>query len=240
MRIIPTLALAAALALPALPALPQATEQSTYSLTIRGISAGTLRLSGRVDGGRYAANGTLQSGGLVGVLRTLRYDAATQGRVSGERFTPDNYSERADNNGRKRQGTMEYRAGVPQVKEYDPPRRADEDDVDAATQGGTVDPLTALFATLRDVQPGAECGRSVRIFDGRRATEVALSRPTRQGDGVICAGEFRRVAGYSERDMAEKRVFPFTLRYDPAPNGMMRVTRITTDTPYGQARLTRR
>lgn len=240
MRMIPILALAAAMAFPALPALSQATEQSTYSLTIRGVSAGTLRVSGRVENARYSANGTLQSGGLVGILRTLRYDAATQGRVSGDRFTPDTYSERADNNGRKRQGTMEYRAGVPQVKEYDPPRRTDEDDVNPSTQGGTVDPLTALFATLRDVQPGAECGRSLRIFDGRRATEIALSRPTRQGGAVTCAGEFRRVAGYSEREMAEKRVFPFTLRYDPAPDGMMRVTRVTADTPYGQARLTRR
>ncbi|WP_128254270.1 DUF3108 domain-containing protein [Falsirhodobacter deserti] len=223
----------------ALPATAQQTEQASYSLTIRGITAGSLRIAARVEDGRYSVNGVLESGGLVGILRRIRYDASAQGRVTGNRFIPSSYAERADNNGRTRSGTMDYRAGVPQVKEYDPPRRADEDDVDAATQAGTVDPLTALYATLRDVPPGQECGRSLRIFDGRRATEIALSQPRRQNGAVTCNGEFRRLGGYSAREMAEKRVFPFTLTYRPAGD-MMRVTQITTDTVYGQARLTRR
>ncbi len=231
------LALALLLTLPA-PAIAQ--EQASYSLTIRGISAGSLRFSAQQEGNSYAVSGTMESGGLVGILRRIRYDASAQGRVSGDRFTPQTYSERADNNGRQRNAVMEYRAGTPLVKQYDPPRRADEDDVDPATQGGSVDPLTALYATLRDVEPGQECGRSLRIFDGRRATELALSRPTQRGDTVVCAGEYRRIAGYSAEDMAEKSRFPFTLTYSPAANGKMRVIEVSTDTLYGRARLTRR
>ncbi|WP_136682602.1 DUF3108 domain-containing protein [Falsirhodobacter xinxiangensis] len=224
----------------AFPGAAIAQEQASYSLTIRGISAGSLRFAGQEENGRYSVNGVMESGGLVGILRRIRYDAAAQGRVSQDRFTPSSYSERADNNGRKRDAVMEYRAGVPQVKQYDPPRRADEDDVNPTTQGGTVDPLTALYATLRDVPAGEECGHSLKIFDGRRATELALSRPQRRGDTVTCNGEYRRIAGFSASDMAEKTRFPFTITYAPAPNGQMRVTEVSTDTIYGRARLTRR
>lgn len=224
--------------LTALPASAQ-TEQSTFSLTIRGLGAGSLRIAGEVDGGRYAVNGVLESGGLVGILRRIRYDATAQGRVAGGRFVPESYAERADNGGRTRSASMEYRSGVPQVKSYDPPRRADEDDVNPATQGGTVDTLTALFVTLRDVPQGQECSTPLRLFDGRRATEIAFSQPRRQNGTTTCNGEFRRIAGYSAKDMAEKRVFPFTMTYT-AQGDMMRVTEVRTDTLYGPARLTRR
>lgn len=233
------LILAALLALPA-PVYAQATEQASYSLTIRGLSAGTLRFAGREEGQGYAVNGTLQSGGLVGVVRRIRYDASSQGRIVNGKFTPSSYTERADTGRRQSQAVMEYRRGVPQVKEYQPPREPNDRDVDASTQGGSVDPLTALFATLRDVDAGQECKTSLKVFDGRRATEVALAQPRRQGDTVTCAGEYRRIAGYSAEDMAEKTRFPFTLTYTPGPGGKMRVTEVTTDTLYGRARLTRR
>lgn len=227
-----------ALLMTALPAAAQ-TEQATFSLNIRGVSAGSLRIAGEVEGNRYAINGVLESGGLVGILRRIRYDATAQGRVTGGRFVPSSYAERSDNGGRKRSASMEYRSGVPQVKAYDPPRKQDEDDVDPATQGGTVDTLTALFVTLRDVPQGQECGMPLRIFDGRRVTEVAFSQPRRQNGTTTCNGEFRRVAGYSASDMAEKRVFPFTMTYTPQGD-TMRVTEVRTDTLYGPARLTRR
>ncbi|MDB6454882.1 DUF3108 domain-containing protein [Falsirhodobacter sp. 20TX0035] len=228
-----------ALLTPLLLALPAQAETAVYGLTIRGVSAGTLQINGEVTGNRYAVSGSLQSGGLVGILRSIRYDASAQGRVVGDRFVPSAYSERSDNNGRTRSATMEYRSGVPQVKAYDPPRKPDEDDVNPATQGGTVDTLTALYAALRDVPAGQECGRSLRLFDGRRATEVAFSAPRRQNGTTTCNGEFRRIAGYSEKEMAEKRVFPFMMTYKPAGD-MMRVTEIRTDTLYGAARLIRR
>lgn len=220
-------------------ALPAAAETSSYDLTIRGIGAGSLRINGEVAGNSYAVNGVLESGGLVGMLRRIRYDATAQGSVASGRFIPSSYSERMNNGARSRTATMSYCAGVPQVKAYDPPRKPDEDDVNPATQGGTVDPLTALFVSLRDVPKGQECGQALRIFDGRRATEVAFSQPRRQNGTTTCNGEFRRVAGYSAEDMADKRVFPFTITYRAAGN-VMRVTEIRTDTLYGQARLTRR
>ena len=218
----------------------QTTDNASFDLRIRGISAGSLVFSGVQEGAGYAVNGKLQSGGLVGMLKRVRYDAQAQGRISKGRYVPSSYSEAADTGKRQSQAVMGYRAGVPQVTQYQPAQKPRSYDVDPSTQGGTVDPLTALYATLRDVDAGQECNRSLQIFDGRRRTELVLGAPQATAAGVSCAGEFRRVAGYSADDMAEKTRFPFTLSYAPVEGGRMRVVEVATDTLYGRATLTRR
>jgi hypothetical protein len=135
---------------------------------------------------------------------------------------------------------MEYRSGVPQVKRYNPPRELGSDGIDPSTQGGTVDPLTAMFATLRDVPQGKECNRSLTLFDGKRRSAVVLGAPKAGQDGVTCPGEYRRLEGFSAEDMAERARFPFTLRLMPAGNGMMQVTEVTMQSIYGAAELRRR
>ena len=215
-------------------------DQGTFDLSIQGIAAGTLSFAGNQAGKSYAVTGKLQSGGLVGMLRKVRYDATAKGSVSGGRYTPSAYAETANTGKRQSESVMEYRGGVPQVKVYNPPREAGPDDVKPASQGGTVDPLTALYAVLRDVEAGQECAVDVPMFDGRRASRLSLGQRQVSGDAVICAGEYRRVAGFSAEDMAEKTRFPFVLTYAPASEGRMRVVEVSMDSLYGKARLQRR
>ncbi|NUB44455.1 DUF3108 domain-containing protein [Fertoebacter nigrum] len=230
---------AVVLALAGMPALAQ-TDQAVFDLSVRGVGAGTLSFSGTQDGGGYAVTGRLQSGGLLGMVRKIRYDAQARGRISKGRYVPSSYTEKADTGRRQSSAVMEYKGGVPQVKAYDPPREARAGDVDPATMGGSVDPLTALYATLRDVDAGQECKVSLQLFDGRRSTQLRLSAPQAKGDTVVCSGEYRRLAGYSPEDMAEKTRFPFTLTYAPVGEGRMRVVEVAMDSLYGKAALKRR
>jgi hypothetical protein len=235
MRPVLILALITALAAPA-----RAQDPVVFDLTIRGILAGTLSFSGQVEGGRYAVTGRLESAGLVGFLRKVRYDGTAQGSLRGGRFTPSSYREVADTGERQSESVMEYRRGVPQVKLYNPPRPTEAGGLDPASQGGTVDPLTAMFASLRDVPAGQECNRSLTLFDGERRSQIMLGAPRPEQGGVTCAGEYRRLAGFSDRDMARKTRFPFEVRLVPGPEGMMQVAEVTMDSLYGPARLTRR
>ena len=114
---------------------------------------------------------------------------------------------------------MAYKAGVPQVKSYNPPRPPRAEDISPATQGGTVDPLTALFAVLRTVPEAEACMAKLVMFDGRRRSQVVLTAPQRTDDGITCRGEYRRLEGFSPEDMAEKSRFPFTLTYRAAGDG---------------------
>ncbi|MFV0492447.1 MAG: DUF3108 domain-containing protein [Pseudorhodobacter sp.] len=212
-------------------------DKATFDVILKGITAGRLVFSGAQEGNRYAVSGRLQSSGIAAMLRKFSYTAKANGAVSGSRYTPARYSEEADTGKRRGKSQIEYRRGVPAKVTTEPSRPSK---VDPRTMGGTVDPLTSLYATLRDVDAGQECKSSVKIFDGRRATQITLSRPQKQGDRVVCSGEYRRLAGFSAKDMAEKTRFPFSLSYAPLGNGRMRVVEISTDTVYGKASMIRR
>jgi hypothetical protein len=225
-----------ALALP----LPARAETAQFDLSIRGIRAGTLTFDGAAEAGRYAVTGRLESTGLVGLLRKIRFDGEVQGRIEDKRFTPARYVERADTGKRQSEAVMEYRRGVPQVKVYNPPRAPGDGGIDPARQGGTVDPLTAMFATLRDVPAGNACNLALTLFDGKRRSQVTLGPPQPREGGATCPGEYRRLEGFSADDMAEKSRFPFTVHLVPGPEGMLRVAEVTMESLYGNARLKRR
>jgi hypothetical protein len=214
-------------------------DRATFDLVLKGIMAGSISFSGVQEGTRYAVTGRLKTTGLAAVLKKVRYEGAVDGTISKGRYAPSAYREAADTGRRQSESVMEYRGGVPQVKVYVPARDPRPDDVDPATQAGTVDPLTALYATLRDVEAGQECKIDLKLFDGRRATQVVLGDPVRDGAAVTCPGEYRRLAGFSAEDMAEKTRFAFALTYAPTPEGRMRVVEVTAETLYGKARLVR-
>ena len=215
-------------------------DQHSFDITLRGLRVATLSFAGEQSGKAYAVSGKLESRGLAAMVRKVRYDATVRGSARGGKYTPAAYSEKADTGKRKSAAVMEYRKGVPQVKSYDPPRDPRPEDLSAAKQGGTVDPLTALYATLRDVDSGQECKVALQMFDGRRRSQIALTGRKAEGDSVTCRGEYRRIAGFSAEDMAEKTRFPFVLSYAPNEPGRMRVVEVTTETLFGTATLTRR
>lgn len=218
----------------------RADDQAIFDISIRGLRAGTLTIAGSENATSYAVSGRLASAGLVGMVRRVSYDASARGALKGGRFAPRSYSERADTGKRQSEAQMDFKRGVPQVKVQIPPIIPRPNDVDPASQGGSVDPLTALYATLRAVEKGEECKVSVKMFDGRRASSITLAAPETDGEAVICRGEYRRVAGFSEKEMAEKVRFPFTLVYLPREDGRMQVVEVTTDSLYGKARMVRR
>lgn len=221
-------------------ALAQGTSDlGSFSVIVKGITAGTLTYAATQDGVGYAVQGKLATSGLAAFVKQVRYDASSRGTVSDGVYTPSSYSEKADTGRRQTESVMEYVDGVPQVKVYKQAHKAKAATVDPATQGGTVDPLTAMYATLRDVKAGEECQVSLRMFDGRRSSAVTLDKPQPDGDRVTCSGEYRRVAGFSQKDMDEKTRFYFTLTYAPKGDGMMQVEEISMDTLFGRARMVR-
>ena len=231
---------ALALCLLAQPLAADQTDVAVFDISIRGITAATLTLGGAIKANGYAASGTLKSSGILGLLKKIRYDAKANGTVTNGRFTPSRYTETADTGKRQSEAVMAYKRGVPQVKSYQPPRPPRPDDIAPATQSGTVDPLSALYAVLRDVPAAEACKLRVFLFDGRRRSQVVLASPQASGDGVTCRGEYRRLDGFSPEDLAEKSRFAFALTYGPAAKGWVHVTEISMDTLYGQGRMIRR
>jgi hypothetical protein len=215
-------------------------DKATFDVLIRGISAAALGFSGVEENGQYAVSGVLKSAGLAAMFRKMSYTATAKGVISGVRYTPFNYVEKSDNGKKQTTSKMTYTRGVPSAVQYTPAREAREKEVNPATQGGTVDTMTALYAILRDVDAGQECKFNLKMYDGRYVSSVATSKPQAKGKSVLCSGQYRRIAGFKPDDMAERTTFPFTLTYHPAGNGRMRVTEIAMDSLYGKAVVKRR
>lgn len=215
-------------------------QRGTFDLLLKGTRAGLLTFRAETEGARYTASATLESAGMLALARTIRYEMAASGGVEGTRLRPALYREEAQRGKRKTSVQVSWPGGVPQLDRHEPPRATAPWDIDPASQSGTLDPLSALAVALRDTAPGAECRLTLEIFDGRKRDRLTLGAPEPAGRGVRCAGEYRRIAGYSPEDMAEKPAFALSFRYVPTEEGRMRVVEISTDTIWGPARLTRR
>jgi Protein of unknown function (DUF3108) len=225
-------------------ALPAAAQQSAdtgkFDLLVAGIKAATVSYSGQYAGADYAVAGHIESSGLMSLIKRLRYDGVVNGSVRKGRYRPSNYRETADTGKRQSDAELAYQGGVPQVISFSPEPDPQADVVDPATMDGTVDPLTAFFATMRAVDKGAECGQSLDLFDGRRASKLQLGKPQADGDLVICPGIYTRIKGFTPKEMAQKPRFEFTLTYAPTSADQMQVVEVTSETIYGKVTLKRR
>lgn len=233
-----TLACVAALTLPAVAQADQ-TDTISFQFTLAGIPSGQLKINGVQSGTSYAANGVLATSGLLGALSGMRYDASVKGAYKDGKYTPAQFDETQYRRKKVIKHQIVFRNGVPVSVTRDPPRTPLANDVDPAKQGGTIDPLTALYAVLRDVPRADACKLSVFMYDGSKRTQVVLNKPQPTGDDLVCSGEYRRIGGFDAEEMAKQPVFNFTLTYTPLSNGQMRVTDIVTDTILGKGRLKR-
>jgi hypothetical protein len=215
-------------------------QAATFDIYLRGVKAAQLGFSAVEDVGRYSAAAKLQTSGLIGWLRTVGYEAQAQGSLRGHDLVPSSYRERRINDEDERSARMAYRNGVPQGRVFDPPQPPREGDIDPATQGGTLDVMSAIYAVFRDKPRDKVCAVDEYLFDGRRRTRIVAGDPRAEGDTIVCDALYRRIAGFSAADMAERQEFPFRLIYEENGNGTWHVTKVEMDTTYGRGSMIRR
>ncbi len=219
----------------------QAAEQGVFDISVAGVRAATLSFAGRIEAGQYAASGQLRTTGLLRLVSQVAYAAEVRGFYRRNRFQPTLYRETAQDGDDSFAAEMRYIRGVPQPKGYAPPRNRPAEALDPATQAGTVDIMTTIYAVLRDAPRADLCTAAHQLFDGARRSQVTLANPQPRADGRIdCAGEYRRLQGFSAQAMADQQRFPFTLTYRPLGDGRYRVVEVVTQSTFGRARLTRR
>ena len=149
--------------------------------------------------------GTIKSGGVFKLLNKQEYTAKTKGQIKDSEFIPKNYVEYRNKKGKKSTASLSYELGIPQIRLYSPPRKTNSETINPETQKGTVDPLTAIYATLADISNGKLCELNLKVFDGKRKSSVKLIPILKERKGLImCFGEYKRIAGFSKEDMEEK------------------------------------
>lgn len=217
-----------------------ASETGTFDITLRGLKAGVLSYRGEERNGRYAASGAVRAAGIAAALVEAQVDTAAQGRVSGNSYRPERYTENGQQGGDRLVVRYDYRGGVPVITR-DPPRaKPPKHAAPANRQAGTLDPMTTAYAMLRDRTRDKACKLDIDLYDGRRRSRIRYAKAApRDGGGLTCHGEYRRVAGFSPEELAERPVWPFTVIYEPKGD-LLRVTEVIVPTTYGNLRMRRR
>lgn len=217
-----------------------AQTEARYTIRIAGFTVGDMRLAAREGPGSYSAVSVITSAGAARVFRRFSYRAEAQGRIDGDNLHPVHYEETADTGRRQSEAELAFDGGVPSVLRYTSPIPPDADAPAPSSQGGTVDPLTALYALLRDQPEAGLCDRKIVLFDGRRRSHVVLGAPGRDGDRITCAGEYRRLEGFTAHELRRHVAFPLTAVFVPAGGGLYRADHVELQSFYGLATVDRR
>ncbi|MFD0858571.1 DUF3108 domain-containing protein [Roseovarius aquimarinus] len=219
---------------------PAEETRQVWDVRLLGLPVGKMQFAAREASGGYAVRGTFRTGG-VGSIVDAGFDLSAAGRLRGGALAPSRYDERIDTGSRSSTVELRYAGGVPRIAGGTVAEEvaADPEALDPAQQGGTVDPLTALWGVLRDRPADSVCRNDVSIFDGQRRSRITMTgREAGENGATTCTGAYTRVAGFSASEMKRQSVYPFAVSYMPA-GGAMRATALHVRSSYGAAEMTR-
>ncbi|WP_306151890.1 DUF3108 domain-containing protein [Roseovarius sp. MMSF_3281] len=220
-------------------AAPVAAQEKTailYDVHLIGAKIGEVTIAGTQANGSYAARSRFRTTGIVKALKRMRGDVSVKGRVAGQDHTPGQYSETINDGKRFTDVKVRFEGKPPRLISGDPDSHATP--ADTSGLRNALDPLTALYLILRDQPRDGLCRFRRDVYDGHRHARLSLGSPRPKQDRVTCAGEYRRLSGYTASERKERRI-PFTVHYE-AKSGDMLATRVDIQTKYGKAVLLRR
>ncbi len=211
-------------------------EHLVFGVTLAGLPAGEIVLSGSREGGRYEAGSRIRATGLLGALSRLRYDGATVGRIAGDgSLEPVRHLAEARSLSSERRTEILFESGDPARVTMEPPRSRQ---LDPADQDGTIDPVSAVFVLLLDPPADSLCNRRVEIFDGARRARLELGQAEPREGALVCNGRYVRLSG--EEHAVEQSDYGFQLFFYGDGAGGVTLGRIEAPTRYGLAVATRR
>ena len=186
------------------------TERYNFDVFLWGIKVGELVYSVKKTSDEYDISGVLRSKGFARVVTKYKFEAQTKGKVSKSKYYPTSYSEKSDTGRRKEQKSIIYQEMIPKLTSAKAPK---PHWAKPKSQKGTVDPMTAIHLIMGDRIEKTLCKQKFNLFDGARRIEIILSKINIEKNSAQCRGEYIRQDGYTEEEMKEGKVFPFTINY---------------------------
>tara|TARA_B110000091_G_C13701890_1_gene426665 strand:+ start:380 stop:1099 length:720 start_codon:yes stop_codon:yes gene_type:complete len=209
--------------------------QASYTVKIAGIPVGLLGIAANTSNRQYAVAGDIRSTGIVAAFAKLRFKATSRGWFRGENgFKPRDYIEESLSKGKQSSRSMRYENGRPILSEVSPAPA-----LSGKKQVGTVDPMTAIFATFRDRSRDQLCKGDLEIYDGKTRAILKLTPGNITKDAARCIGGYQRLAGFSEDKMAEGTSFPLQIDYQRVGK-IYQVRNLTIQSTRGRAQFSRR
>jgi len=210
---------------------------ATYDVRLLGVKVGQMAMAGRVKKNAYVVKSEFSTKGLVGTMARASFDLQSRGRVKNDAFQPTYYSEDINTGRRQSSARLVYTNGVPEVAGGT--LAAEDDLLDPRTEKGTLDPLSGMFFAMRDQHPDEVCKVGVTVFDGARRSRFEMTERIETDTGFHCTGAYRRIAGFSDRELKRQTVFPVAVDYR-FKGEVLQAVRVEVRSVYGKAVLVRR
>lgn len=212
-------------------------QAANYDFYVSGIKVGTMSFATEESARDYSARAKINASGIVAALLRFAFDGTARGGIAKSgKPVPALFQSASDSPQGKRTTRIDWKNGVPTKVTLEPPRDGEPNPAD---QAGTLDPVSAGFALLRDQPSEGLCATSVDIFDGARRSRLKLGPKQPARGGFTCSGTYARVKG-EPHSLSAQREFPFTLTFTEGADGTARAQRIQTSTSFGTATLERR
>ena len=186
------------------------TEQYSFNVFLWGLKVGELVYSIKKESNQYDISGILRSKGFARVVTKYKFVAQTQGRLSKSKYYPSSYREKSDTGRGKDEKSIVYHKMIPKITSAKAPK---PHWAQPKSQKGTVDPMTAIHLVMGDRIEKALCTQKINLFDGARRIEIILSKINIQKNSAQCRGDYIRQDGYTDEEMKEGKIFPFTINY---------------------------
>ena len=186
------------------------TERYSFDVSLWGVKVGELVYSIKQISDDYDISGVLRSKGFARVITKYKFEAQAQGKVSNSKYYPTSYSEKSDTGRRKEQKSIIYQKMIPKLISAKAPK---PHWAKPKSQKGTVDPMTAIHLIMSDRIEKTLCKQKFNLFDGARRIEIVLSKINIEKNSAECRGNYIRQDGYTDEEMKEGKVFPFTINY---------------------------
>lgn len=251
----PAAILAVALMVPMQPASATDGVRLLYRVHVGGVAVLDAAADVAVAQGRYLVTVEAATDGLIGRFAAWRTRSAAAGTLTGSSAAPESFRASSLWRGEPRNVRIDYgpRGALTAVAEP-PADGVDRDPVPPDLQRGTLDPLSAVVATMVGVRDEGTCGRDLPVFDGRHRYDLSFAplggrRLERSrysvfaGDALHCRASYRSIAGQWKnrgsgwlrpRGGAEAERPPVDVFIAPVRDGMPPVpVRVETDSPFG-------
>jgi hypothetical protein len=178
-----------------------------YAGFVAGLNVSNIRAALQLNPQGYEMGVSFRTAGLVGTFLKAENISRAQGVWRGGRAAPKIYASAGLWRGNPREIEIEYSAGQPVIKRFNPPVDPEHEPVPEALRQNTTDSLSAIANLVHLVASTGGCDGETTTFDGRRLSKIVVhtvgmetlppeSRSSFSGPALRCDIDGRQIAGF--------------------------------------------
>jgi hypothetical protein len=197
----------------------QGSLKANYRISMPGVTIGYAEWSVAIDDRAYTTTASGEAGGIFSILFSGKGRAKTEGTAANGRLSPSSFIFEMNDDDGKTEFRVTFKDSLAR-EQVTPATEPAQDRVPITDKDrrDVVDPLSAVLVTEAPgvaVLAPANCNRILRIFDGRRRYDLALSfiridrmtlTRSYSGPALVCQVILHPVAGYRPDSMLVKYV----------------------------------